>query len=345
MIRLNALIQKLNFFKKRVSIVLSACLLLINFSAAKTNAENGKIAYSHSRAIYKMDPNGTNVQQLTFHTSAVKDFSPVWSPNGEKIAFVRFVSDHDTGTFHIYTIDSQGGNLTEIKSSTSFINDLAWSHDGQKLAYVENGDTTFEGRYFSTGCWGSGSILRVIEAMPNGLNYNVYAPVGATDPSWAPEGNKIYYVLNTNPQQYGIYSINLLSSYSIRLTYDSLPPADPAVSPDGSMIAYAVGYPDQGSCLVGNMSTMGPESAHNYSAGNIVLRNIWQGTYSVLVNNGAMPGWKPSGDYLVFTSTQDTVGMDGMEPELFTIAAGAGGQIPVRIPNNEIYEASGSWSP
>jgi TolB protein len=340
MLRLNALIQKSKFSKKRLYIVLSACILLINFSAVKAKAENGKIAYSHSNAIYKMNPIGTNVQQLTFATSNEKDFSPVWSPDGSKIAFVRFV--RDAGVFHIYTIDSQGGNLTEIKNSTSFLNDLAWSYDGQKLAYVEGGDTTFEGRYYNSSC-GGGSVIRVIQAVPNGYNYNVYTPVGATDPVWAPEGNKIYYVRNTNSQDYGLYSINLLSSFSTRLTYDSLPPADPAVSPDGSKIAYAVGYPEQGNCFAGNMSTMEPQISYNYSAGDIVVRDIWQGTYSVLVSNGAMPAWKPNGDYVLFLSTRDASGLDGMSPELHTITVE--GQNPVRIPNFHSYEASGSWSP
>src|SRR5215203_1130498 len=252
--QLNAAIRESKPLNKRIYFVLLAFIFLINFSAVRTPAEDGKIVYSSGRAIYKMNPNGTNVQQLTFIASEERDFSPVWSPDGTKVAFVRYVSERDTGIFHIYTIDSQGGNLTEIKNSASFINDLAWSYDGQKLAYVEGGDTTFEGRYFNSSC-GGGSIIRIIQAVPNGYNYNVYTPVGATDPSWAPEGNKIYYVLNTNPQDYGIYSINLLSSYSIRLTYDSLPPADPAVSPDGSKIVYAVGYPDQGICFAGNMST------------------------------------------------------------------------------------------
>ena len=336
MLLLNALIQKSKSFK--IYLVWLAFIFLISFSAVGTKAENGKIAYAHSNAIFKMDPNGTNVQQLTFVNSNLKDFSPVWSPDGSKIAFVRFNSE--TNDFRIYTIDSQGGNLTEIKSSPVFINDLAWSFDGQKLAYVEGGDSTFEGRYFS-GC-GAG-VIRAIQAVPGGYNYNIYTPVGATDPVWAPEGNRIYYVRNTNPEEFGIYSINLLSSFSTRRTWDTLPPADPAVSPDGSKIAYAVGYPDQGPCLLGNMSTMGPETGSIYSAGDIVIFDIWNPGYSVLVSNGAMPAWKPSGDYLLFLSTQESNGQLGMSRELHTVTAG--GQNVIQIPNNQSYEASGSWSP
>lgn len=50
---------------------------------------NGKIAFDSYRdgnaEIYKMNPDGSGIERLTFN--AAIDFSPVYSPNGKKMAF------------------------------------------------------------------------------------------------------------------------------------------------------------------------------------------------------------------------------------------------------------------
>ena len=53
-----------------------------------------------------MDPNGKNLTQLT--QGEGQEFEPVWSPDGEKIAFA---SDSTTGSLDILIMDSDGQTI------------------------------------------------------------------------------------------------------------------------------------------------------------------------------------------------------------------------------------------
>lgn len=60
---------------------------------AASPGENGKIAFESKRdgnfEIYAMDPDGSNQANLSNNPSAY-DYDPAFSPDGDKIAFVRY---------------------------------------------------------------------------------------------------------------------------------------------------------------------------------------------------------------------------------------------------------------
>jgi Tol biopolymer transport system component len=355
-LEVNAFAPEGKFSIKRIIFLLLALFLLNGFSAGIVRAENGKIAYAYANAIYKMNPDGTNPQQLTAFTDLGyhREYSPVWSPDGTKIAFVRYTSNHsnegggglngDTyntvDVYNIYTIDYNGGNLTLIKTSSDFLNDLAWSPDGTKLAYVQGGDTTYAGIYQTCG---GNTYIYTIDAVAGGSSVRLGATAGGIDPSWSRDGTEIFYAVNTNSENFGIYSVNLSTEEVQRLTYDNYAPADPEISPDGSKIAYAVDYPQE-QCLFGNMSTMGPTRTQIYT-GSLIVYNISQNNSVILTNKASSPVWHPSGNLILFISS----GSNGEwseqlgEPELATITA-AGTNLTV-IQSNQFGVLSGSWSP
>ncbi|HEX8735899.1 MAG TPA: hypothetical protein VF721_11275 [Pyrinomonadaceae bacterium] len=357
-LELNMGAPKAKFTDKRIISLFLALFLLIGFSAADVSAENGKIAYAYGNAVYKMNPDGTGVQQLTFSTydlnSYSRDFSPVWSPDGTKIAFVRlnsYTTPGDDGgwssdssyntvyTYGIYTIDANGANLTRIKSGPAFVNDLAWSPDGTTLAYVQGGDTTFAGSFQS--CGGNTNIY-TIEATEGGEPVLIESAQNGIDPSWSPDGTKIYYAVNNTSAKYGIYSVDLLTTAVQRLTFDEFAPADPEASPDGSKIAYAVDYAVT-DCLAGNMSTMGPTRVQVYN-GSLIIYNISQNSSVIITNRASSPVWHPGGNLILFVSALNGAWSDGVgEPDLSIITPD--GHNLTMIQNWQTGELTGSWSP
>jgi Tol biopolymer transport system component len=92
--------------------------------------------------IFVMDPDGTELQQLTFNT--VTDFSPTLSPDGEKIAFVSAGAQTSNlqGDFEIYLMNSlDGSDQQNLTTTNGDIDDFGpdFSPDGEKIAYSSEG--------------------------------------------------------------------------------------------------------------------------------------------------------------------------------------------------------------
>jgi Tol biopolymer transport system component len=72
-------------------------------------------------------------------TNDNKDINPVWSPDGDQVAFVRRQHDH----WEIYVVDADGGNLrrltnTPTRPDGTVANSVApaWSPDGSYVAFL-----------------------------------------------------------------------------------------------------------------------------------------------------------------------------------------------------------------
>jgi WD40-like Beta Propeller Repeat len=137
---------------------LAALLLVLAATADTAEAEEEKekkIVFTSDRTsgagvnnptgdeeIFVMDPDGTDLQQLTFNT--VTDFSPTLSPDGEKIAFVRagVQTSNLQGDFEIYLMNALDGsaqnNLTDTNGDIDDF-DPDFSPDGEKIAYDSEG--------------------------------------------------------------------------------------------------------------------------------------------------------------------------------------------------------------
>lgn len=70
--------------------------------------DSSQLAFSDSNHIFVMNADGTNVRAIT--SGAFEDHSPMWSSNGEEIAFVRTVDGSST----LETIPAGGGDATPI---------------------------------------------------------------------------------------------------------------------------------------------------------------------------------------------------------------------------------------
>lgn len=83
-----------------------------------------------------INTDGTNEINLTHHPAS--DVSPVFSPDGTKIAFV---TNRNFNGSEVYVMNIDGSNLTQLTNNIDISDGTpAWSPDGTKIAFVTNRD-------------------------------------------------------------------------------------------------------------------------------------------------------------------------------------------------------------
>jgi Tol biopolymer transport system component len=92
------------------------------------------------RIVYRtLGPEGQGLRIMTLadHTSTkltgAWDNFPLWSPRGDRIAFVR---RNSAGDFQIFTIRPDGSGLTQLSNTHGNDAHLAWSPDGEHLLFA-----------------------------------------------------------------------------------------------------------------------------------------------------------------------------------------------------------------
>src|ERR1700730_13064626 len=194
---------------------------------------NGRIAFVRAEGnafsdIYTMNPDGSNVQRLT-NNPAHYYFDPAWSPDGSKIAFVRFSGTYNGSyytdiVYEIFVMNADGSDQRRLTQSRSDYSP-AWSPDGTQIAFWRIDNIPM-----------SPSNMGIFVMNADGSDQRAVAASGLDEPAWSPDGLKLavadYGALGT----YRIYLINVDGSNRTQITQ---PPAsfedhDPAWSPDGS---------------------------------------------------------------------------------------------------------------
>jgi Tol biopolymer transport system component len=185
-----------------------------------TPVENGRIAFSKggpNGGIYLMNADGSGVERLT---SDPGDIDLAWSPDGSRIAFVRFRG----GNADIYVMNANGNELTPL--TTDGANSApTWSPDGSKIAFAREtpGNTDI---YVMT---------------PDGSNVTRLTndPLLESAPAWSPDASRIAFsAYGSPPGPVHIYTMNADGTSRSQITDSELDDASPAWSPDGTSIAF-----------------------------------------------------------------------------------------------------------
>ena len=239
-----------------------------------------------------------NDEKDPWNTSLLVAFgnTPVFSPDGEKIAFIG--EDGEAHGLYVYEF----GTGSQLVLEGYYNYDYAWSPGSDKIALSDPG----------------GSLHNLLVTDLEG-NVEVIAENGK-NPDWSPDGQ---YIVYQDGYGTGLYVVESGGGTSESLNFDG---EGPKYSPDGSIIAYSVGVnltstirlwdvstgvsshlvyggpnfdwsPDGGSMVYDVHENLGSGGVNDIRVTAIINPDgdlIWQG--------GADPEYSPDGSLIVFRS-------------------------------------------
>ncbi len=126
--------------------------------------------------LYLMGADGSNPAKI----DNVKGGAPAWSPDKERIAFVRNISG-ESGNSEIFIIDRNGSNERRLTNSPGLDAGPAWAPDGKQIAFESH-------RSNSPG------DIWVINLDTNELTNVTHNPAYRdAEPTWSPDGSEIAF--------------------------------------------------------------------------------------------------------------------------------------------------------
>ncbi len=152
---------------------------------------------------------------------AMGDGSPVFSPDGKTLAFVRWSAELIAD---IYLLPLQGGEPKRLTFNNTHVNGLTWAADGRSLLYSSH-DAEYRSRLWKISADG-------------GAPEQVARSLDMIDPNLSAQGNRLAFTQVINDSN--IWRIDLAGSKGEGAPFISSTRADlnPQYSPDGKKIVF-----------------------------------------------------------------------------------------------------------
>jgi Tol biopolymer transport system component len=236
-----------------------------------------------------------------------------WSVDGHLLAFSTGEELYaiDTTNLLASTIENKAFRLSQ--ETFDLIYDIAWSSDGQKLAFI--------------GVSQKGGLMELfILDRITGETKSITGFVTGANLNWSPDGQQIIYTASNYELPPNLRIIEVLSGQHSAVT--TLPRgnsyvSDPFWSFDGLFVAFGI-YPSPGtngdstiqifSLMNGKVSSLSPEGSCDY-----------------------LPNFSPINNSLIFLSKRDN------QWDIYMMDAE--GENEQRLTNTLMFEAPASWSP
>jgi len=203
---------------KSITAKLSILFLIIAVTTCYYERETDqlKVCFIRDYSIWTMNIDGSEQRQITF---SGLDYSPSWSPDGDKIVFY---SDRINPS-QIFIINKDGSGLKQITNTTGIDENRypTWFPDGKKIIYTGQR---------------SASIFIFIANLDGIIEQQIYSSLSPLQGSISPDGN--YVIFNV---EFGYLSrMNINTGLFENVTTNPFNSGN-SWSPDGSQIAFSNG--------------------------------------------------------------------------------------------------------
>jgi len=313
--------------------------------------------------LYSVPIGGGIAKQIT--TAYQEASHPDWSAKGDLIAIQSYAG----GTFHIWTMHSDGSGLKQITSGHGDDREPRISPDGTSLAFAS--DRAFKGNYdIWTANISTGELKQI-----------TFAEADEFGPTWSPDGTKIAFVSGTGINGKTIESIDVATGRQATLV-SSIAEGRveaPSYSPDGKSLAYVqfhgVGmFMNTAQLLVAGTVTYAGKATDTFpfpatwlsgsellytGDGHILRTNILTGSEAPIPFSAAIKSIRPQYAHKVYdfdsTASHQVKGIyaPALSPngrqvafialnQLYLMAIGSA---PVALTHDTFYKQGPTWSP
>src|SRR5436305_3786444 len=208
-------------------------------AAASWSPDGQWLVYAMQGFLWRQRVEGSAAEQLT--DSDGTDHQPDWSPDGRRIAFVRY----DGRSMEVMLLDLAGGAVTALTSGGAVNVEPRWSPDGARLAWIS---TAGSGHFLlHVARFRDGRLTEIRVLTPDrrsAVPRYYYSPFDhAINPAWTPDGKSLVFVSNREVA-HGTGDIVRVSadgsgSVEVLRREETNWQARPEVSPDGTRVVYA----------------------------------------------------------------------------------------------------------
>ncbi len=290
-----------------------------------------RIIFSSNRTgdsdIYSVAPDGSCLSRLTTDVKT-DDFTPVWSPDGSQIAFVRqpviFTGFGETyQQSYVYVLALSGDEPAQLAEDSNSEDGAqyqiqpGWSPDGTQVVYVSNNGDNYPD-IFKAGVNSHRAIV-----LDNNADFQLFGyPYNTYTVSWSPDGKAIVY-FGSADNGLELFTVPSAGGEIEQLTNGAHHHLNPSWSPDSSKILYLQMESDS-DLESGDLHVMDSDGSND--------RIISSDQYS-----DSSPLWSPDGKKIGFVSERDG------NKEIYVVDAD--GQNLTRLTDNLAVDDSPSWAP
>jgi dipeptidyl aminopeptidase/acylaminoacyl peptidase len=175
--------------------------------------------------IYVVEPGRGMRRRLT--DAPGRDGTPVWSPDGKRIAFQSLRDGHS----QIYVMEADGGNVRNLSNSASNDEHPFWSADGARILFASD-RTSVEGDEQNYDIF-------VMEADGSNVSRITTTPEVETYPTWSPDGSRIACRRILADGNWDVVILDAQGNDVLNLSHHPAPDGWPAWSPDGTRLVFA----------------------------------------------------------------------------------------------------------